>query len=57
MKFRSQLIFTLVFGSQPFAVAVGDVNKDNLTDVIVTNDGYGNNRYSFRGLLTFYSEP
>jgi hypothetical protein len=32
----------LDFDSHPFALVVGDVNNDNVTDVIATNDGYGN---------------
>jgi hypothetical protein len=41
-SFTSQLIFNTGFDSHPFALAVGDVNKDNLTDIIATNNGYGN---------------
>jgi hypothetical protein len=41
-SFTSQLIFNTGFDSHPFAVVVGDVNKDNLTDIIATNNGYGN---------------
>jgi hypothetical protein len=41
-SFSSQLIFNTGFDSHPFAVVVGDVNNDNLTDIIVTNNGYGN---------------
>jgi hypothetical protein len=41
-SFTSQLIFNTGFDSHPFAIVVGDVNNDNVTDVIATNDGYGN---------------
>jgi hypothetical protein len=41
-SFTSQLIFNTGFDSYPFALAVGDVNKDNLTGIIATNNGYGN---------------
>jgi hypothetical protein len=41
-SFESQLIFNTGFDSHPFAVVVGDVNNDNLTDIIATNNGYGN---------------
>jgi predicted nucleotidyltransferase len=41
-SFTSQLIFNTSFDSHPFAVVVGDVNNDNLTDIIATNNGYGN---------------
>jgi hypothetical protein len=41
-SFASQLIFHTGFDSQPFALVVGDINKDNVTDVVATNDGYGN---------------
>jgi hypothetical protein len=41
-NFTSELMFSTGFDSHPFAVVVGDVNNDNLTDIIATNDGYGN---------------
>jgi hypothetical protein len=41
-SFTNQSIFDTGFGSHPFAVAVGDVNNDNLTDIVATNNGYGN---------------
>ena len=41
-RFTNQLIFNTGFDSHPFAVVVGDVNNDNLTDIIATNNGYGN---------------
>ena len=41
-SFASQLIFNTGFDSHPFALVVGDVNKDNLTDIVATNNGYGN---------------
>jgi hypothetical protein len=41
-SFAHQLIFNAGFGSRPFALVVDDVNNDNLTDVVVTNNGYGN---------------
>jgi hypothetical protein len=41
-SFASQLIFNTGFDSHPFALVVGDVNNDNLTDIVATNNGYGN---------------
>jgi hypothetical protein len=41
-SFASQLIFDTGFNSRPFALVAGDINKDNITDVVATNDGYGN---------------
>jgi hypothetical protein len=41
-SFASQLIFNTGFDSHPFALVVGDINKDNLTDIVATNNGYGN---------------
>jgi hypothetical protein len=41
-SFASQLIFDTGFDSHPFALVVGDVNNDNLTDIVATNNGYGN---------------
>jgi predicted nucleotidyltransferase len=40
--FVDQMIFQAGFDSHPFALAVGDVNNDNLTDIVATNYGYGN---------------
>jgi hypothetical protein len=40
--FTNQSTFNTGFDSHPFALVVGDVNNDNVTDVIATNDGYGN---------------
>ncbi|CAF1539697.1 unnamed protein product, partial [Adineta steineri] len=36
------MIFLTGFGSHLVAVVAGDINKDNLTDIVVTNGGYGN---------------
>jgi hypothetical protein len=41
-SFMSQQIFGTGFGSNPFGLAVGDVNNDRLTDIVATNNGYGN---------------
>jgi hypothetical protein len=41
-SFASQLIFNAGFSSHPFAIVADDLNNDNLMDVVVTNDGYGN---------------
>jgi hypothetical protein len=41
-SFMSQQIFATGFGSNPFGLAVGDVNNDRLTDIVATNNGYGN---------------
>jgi hypothetical protein len=40
--FPNQSTFNTGFDSYPFAIVVGDVNNDNVTDVIATNNGYGN---------------
>jgi hypothetical protein len=40
--FPNQSLFNTGFDSHPFAIVVGDVNNDDVTDVIATNDGYGN---------------
>ncbi|CAF4212365.1 unnamed protein product, partial [Adineta steineri] len=41
-SFMNQLIFSSGFNSHPFALAVGDIDNNNLTDIIATNNGYGN---------------
>jgi hypothetical protein len=41
-SFTNQSIFNTDFDSHPFELVVGDVNNDNLTDIVVTNNGYGN---------------
>ncbi|CAF0849676.1 unnamed protein product [Adineta ricciae] len=41
-SFMDQEIFPTGFNSHPYALTFGDINNDNLTDVIVTNNGYGN---------------
>jgi hypothetical protein len=41
-NFSNQLIFYNGFGSRPIALTVGDVNNDNMTDIVATNNGYGN---------------
>jgi hypothetical protein len=41
-SFANQSIYYTGFDSHPFAIVVGDVNNDNLTDIIATNNGYGN---------------
>jgi hypothetical protein len=41
-NFTNRSTFNTGFESHPFALAVGDINKDNLTDIIATNNGYGN---------------
>jgi hypothetical protein len=41
-SFMSQQTFATGFGSSPFAVVVGDVDNDRLTDIVATNNGYGN---------------
>jgi hypothetical protein len=41
-SFTNESLFNTGFDSHPFALVVGDVNNDNVTDVIATNDGYGN---------------
>ncbi|UJR11996.1 hypothetical protein I4U23_016174 [Adineta vaga] len=41
-SFADQIVFYSGYESHPFALIVGDVNNDNLTDIVVTNNGYGN---------------
>jgi hypothetical protein len=41
-SFQNQSIFYTGFDSHPFGIVVGDVNNDNLTDIVVTNNEYGN---------------
>ncbi|CAF4886753.1 unnamed protein product [Rotaria sp. Silwood1] len=41
-SFAKQIMFSTGFDSHPFAMASGDVNKDNTEDVIIVNNGYGN---------------
>ncbi|CAF0906720.1 unnamed protein product [Adineta steineri] len=40
--FSDQMIFYTGFNSHPFGLAVGDVNNDNFTDIVASNNGYGN---------------
>ena len=39
-SFASPLFFTPGFGSHPYAVAFGDLNKDNSVDIVICNNGY-----------------
>jgi hypothetical protein len=41
-SFMSQQIFNTGFGSRPSALAIGDINDNGLTDIVATNNGYGN---------------
>ena len=41
-SFMNQLIFPTGYGSHPSALAIGDVNNNKLTDIVATNNGYGN---------------
>ncbi len=41
-SFTNPSIYYTGFDSHPFAVVVGDVNNDNQTDIIASNNGYGN---------------
>ncbi|CAF4017853.1 unnamed protein product, partial [Adineta steineri] len=41
-SFAMEQIFPTGFKSNPFALAVGDVNNDRLMDIVATNNGYGN---------------
>ena len=41
-SFANQVIYATGFDSRPYGLAVGDINNDNSTDVVITNDGYGN---------------
>ncbi|CAF1461237.1 unnamed protein product [Adineta steineri] len=41
-SFMNQQVFSSGFNSHPFALAVGDIDNNNLTDIIATNNGYGN---------------
>jgi hypothetical protein len=40
--FTHQMTFTTGDGSQPSAVAIGDFNNDNLSDIVVANSQYSN---------------
>jgi hypothetical protein len=39
---RDGSIFHIGFDSYPYGIAVGDVDKDHLVDIVVTNDESGN---------------
>jgi hypothetical protein len=41
-SFTNQSVYYTGFDSHPFAIVVGDVDNDNVTDIISTNNGYGN---------------
>ncbi len=41
-RMTDQSEYYIGFDSHPYGVAVGDVNNDNQSDIVVTNDGYGN---------------
>jgi hypothetical protein len=41
-SFADRLVFNTGFGSRPFALVVGDIYKDKMTDVVITNDITGN---------------
>ncbi|CAF1427744.1 unnamed protein product [Adineta ricciae] len=41
-SFADQMIFQTGYGSHPFALALGDINNDHLTDIVAVNNGYGN---------------
>jgi len=47
-SFASQILFSAGFNSHPFALGSGDVNKDNLSDIFITNYGYGNIQVLFK---------
>jgi hypothetical protein len=40
-SFASQIRFSAGFDSRPLALASGDVNNDNVSDIIIANNGYG----------------
>jgi hypothetical protein len=40
-SFASQISFSASFDSRPLALASGDVNNDNVSDIIIANNGYG----------------
>ncbi|CAF1361048.1 unnamed protein product [Adineta steineri] len=41
-SFMNPQVFSSGFNSHPFALAVGDIDNNNLPDIIATNNGYGN---------------
>ncbi|CAF0789803.1 unnamed protein product [Adineta ricciae] len=41
-NFGNGLLFNTGYRSYPYALNVGDINKDNLTDIVATNSGFGN---------------
>ncbi|CAF4047001.1 unnamed protein product [Rotaria sp. Silwood2] len=40
-SFASRKLFQSGFGSSPYAITVGDVNQDNLPDIVTSNNGDG----------------
>jgi hypothetical protein len=41
-SFVMEILYSAGYGSRPLALASGDVNRDNLSDIIAVNNGYGN---------------
>jgi hypothetical protein len=41
-SFASQFLFSAGFESRPLALASEDVNQDNMSDIVIANNGYGN---------------
>lgn len=41
-QFANSMLFSSGFNSRPLALTVGRINKDNLTDIAIANNGYGN---------------
>ncbi|CAF0988346.1 unnamed protein product [Adineta ricciae] len=40
-NFSNQILFSIGFNSRPFALSVADMNRDNVTDIIIGGYGYG----------------
>ncbi|CAF1020117.1 unnamed protein product [Adineta ricciae] len=41
-NFKNEFIFNTGYRSFPYSLTIGDINKDNFTDIVATNNGFGN---------------
>ncbi|CAF3864097.1 unnamed protein product [Rotaria sp. Silwood1] len=58
--FASQIVYSTGLASQPYSIAIGDLNNDNLLDIVVANSGrdnvgifFGHGNGMFREQITF----